>query len=221
MKKNKWLLFLGICAILLLSGAGITMVSNGFFVSEQTKDVKQYVEEETRKISPEHFMKEIQKEITNQGITVQKLYNPNDTENINKWMIRIKATNLLYPKGFFDNHNIEEQAREEMAFAHMFIQHAKEEYDITYTDKQVDDWITNNPDLSADEYHIAYAKGLGLSLYELNHEFDRDLYEKNMVWELLMPKIAERYQIPLNDPSIQAHNVALTNYEHEVRSKLK
>lgn len=103
----------------------------------------------------------------------------------------------------------------------MFIQHAKEKYNIAYTDAELDDWIANGPDLSADEYHIAYAKGLGLTLYQLNHEFDRDLYEKNMVWELLMPKVAERYNIPLDDPSVNVHNVALINYEREVNNRLK
>lgn len=67
MGKGKWILFCSICIILLLSGAGISVVSNDFFVSEEIDDIQKYVESEENKISPNYFTAEIEKEVLQQS----------------------------------------------------------------------------------------------------------------------------------------------------------
>lgn len=53
---------------------------------------------------------------------------------------------------------------------------AKDEYGITVTAEEIDAYINEGPDTSELPQHLAYADALGLTLKELNHNFDRYIY---------------------------------------------
>ncbi|MCA1054028.1 hypothetical protein LCM10_03430 [Rossellomorea aquimaris] len=92
--------------------------------------------------------------------------------------------------------------------------HANEGYGITVTPEEVDDYIKEGPDTSDLPQHQAYADALGLSLEELNHDFDRDLYEKNVIWLKLQPVLEKKYDTANN-------NELVKRYEEEVGERLR
>lgn len=91
---------------------------------------------------------------------------------------------------------------------------AKKRYSITVSEEEVNHFIEEGPDTSELPEHRAFANALGLSIEELNHTFDRDIYEKNAMWLKLKPKLEKKYNATDN-------NTQLEKYEEEVESRLK
>ena len=62
--------------------------------------------------------------------------------------------------------------------------------------------------------HFAYADALGLTLQELNHNFDSDLYEQYVIWVKLLPLLEKTYGESHN-------NLLVEKYAVEVKKKMK
>ncbi|MDR7074669.1 hypothetical protein [Fictibacillus barbaricus] len=91
---------------------------------------------------------------------------------------------------------------------------AKNKYKVSTTQKEVDNYIKEGPDTSDLPQHRAFADAMGLSLEELNHNFDRDIYEKNVIWLKLKPKLEKKYNTTNNNEQIEKYN-------EEVEKQLK
>ncbi|MET3683423.1 hypothetical protein ABID56_001518 [Alkalibacillus flavidus] len=65
---------------------------------------------------------------------------------------------------------------------------AEERYELTVTQEEVTDYIEENVDANVVESMEIYADALGISVEELNHSFDRDIYAQGV----LLTKINRR-----------------------------
>lgn len=128
-----------------------------------------------------------------------------EDELLNKWIMRVLADDeLLYASDFSDEEAVQ-FARQEMAENESWKRYAQEEYGVSITETEVDEFITKGPiasldpdsDLAYDESHMAMQKAiadsLGLTQEELEYEFQRDLYERSVIWEKLEPELIEEY----------------------------
>lgn len=64
---------------------------------------------------------------------------------------------------------------------------AEEVYGVTVSQQEVTKYIDEHIAPIVVEEKAAYAKALGLSTYELDYAFDRDIYVMDVLWEKLMP----------------------------------
>ncbi|MGF2615039.1 hypothetical protein FZC84_22445 [Rossellomorea vietnamensis] len=132
-----------------------------------------------------------------------------DDKKLNKWIIRtLGQEKLLYEKDLSDD-EVLELAEQAMVEDKVWKSIAEEKYGITVTDEDVDQFIKEGPDKSDLPQQQAYAEALGLSLEELNHDFDRDLYEKNVIWLKLKPHLEKKYDTSDNNEQVE-------KYEEEV-----
>ncbi|KZE69099.1 hypothetical protein AWM68_02205 [Fictibacillus phosphorivorans] len=76
-------------------------------------------------------------------------------------------------------------------------------------EEEVDQFIKAGPDHSDLPQHLAYADALGLSLDQLNHQFDRDLYEKNVMWLKLKPKLEKKYGAISNHALVEKYEAEI------------
>lgn len=134
-------------------------------------------------------------------------------EQLNKWIIRTLAQEKLYYETELTDEEVVELAEREMEEDEVWKSIAKEEYGITITDEEVDEFIKEGPDTSNLSQQQAYADALGLTLEKLNHDFDRGLYEKNVMWLKLKPQLEKKYGTKDNNKQIE-------KYEEEVKKKI-
>ncbi|KGX92492.1 hypothetical protein N781_16535 [Pontibacillus halophilus JSM 076056 = DSM 19796] len=139
--------------------------------------------------------------------------NMNPDAHLEKWVIRTIVEDKLYYVSDLTDKQIEHLSEQAMKEDQLWKTIAREDYNITVTDKEIEEYIRNGPDTSDFPQHLAYAEALGLTLEELNHEFDRDLYEKNVMWLKLKPKLAKKYGITENNAQVE-------KYEEEVQERL-
>lgn len=134
-------------------------------------------------------------------------------KQLTKWIIRTLAEEKIHYETDLTDEEAVELAERQMKEDTVWKSIAKEDYGITITDEEVDEFIKEGPDTSDLPQHQAYADALGLTLEELNHEFDRDLYEKNVMWLKLKPQLEKKYGTADNNKQIE-------RYEEEVRKKI-
>lgn len=103
---------------------------------------------------------------------------------------------------------------EQADFERAWLKHAKDEYGVVVTDEEVDGWIEKGPDAEEVESQRRYAEAKEMSVYELNHEYDRDQYMKWIVWEKLIPLVTERYDEA--SEKVLDNNRLIELYENEV-----
>lgn len=110
------------------------------------------------------------------------------------------------------------RATEQADFERAWLTHAKDEYGVVITDEEVDGWIERGPDAEVVESQRRYAEAKEMSVYELNHNYDRDQYMKWVVWERLIPLITERYEE--SSEQVLDNNRLIELYENEVKDTL-
>ncbi|MBY0223598.1 MULTISPECIES: hypothetical protein [Sporosarcina] len=74
---------------------------------------------------------------------------------------------------------------------------AKEEYGIRVAEEEVTEFIKKNVANVRSKEKKNYAEALGLTLYQLDYQFDRDFYVMDVLWEKLTPLVMEK--IPKQD----------------------
>ena len=116
-----------------------------------------------------------------------------ENKELEKWVIRAIGDERLMNKRDLTKEEALEEAEYNHKYYETFMSVAKTKYNVTVTEEELDNWITEGPDQSDVPQHKAYAEALGLTLEELNHDYDRDLYEQTMVMEKLQPILHEEY----------------------------
>ncbi|TCI26869.1 hypothetical protein EVJ32_03690 [Exiguobacterium sp. SH5S4] len=134
-------------------------------------------------------------------------------EPLRKWVIRTLSQEKLYYETDLTNEQVITLSTEAMKQSIAWKTVAKEKYNIHVTEEEIDRYIQQGPDRSDLPSHLAYASALGLSLHQLNHQFDRDLYEKNTIWLKLKLELEKKYQTDDN-------NELVDRYEAEVNAQL-
>jgi hypothetical protein len=82
---------------------------------------------------------------------------------------------------------------------------AADEYGVSVTETEVDKYIKEGPDTFDLPQPQAYAAALGLSIEELNHDFDRDIYEKNVMLLKLKPELEKKYGTTDNNKQVEKY----------------
>ncbi|TCI53367.1 hypothetical protein EVJ24_09920 [Exiguobacterium sp. SH1S21] len=134
-------------------------------------------------------------------------------EPLRKWVIRTLSQEKLYYETDLTDEQVITLSTEAMKHDIAWKMVAKEQYNIHVTEEEIDRYIQQGPDRSDLPSHLAYASALGLSLQQLNHQFDRDLYEKNTIWLKLKLELEKKYQTDDN-------NELVDRYEAEVNAQL-
>lgn len=133
-----------------------------------------------------------------------------DDEVLQKWIVRTLANEHMYYKTDLSAGEVIQLSKKKQQELTDWINYAKTEYGVSATSAEIDNYLKEGPDKSKDIQHKAFAEALGLTLKELNHTFDRDLYEKNVIWLKLRPKLENKYGTSDN-------NVLIDKYEKEVK----
>ncbi|TCI35154.1 hypothetical protein EVJ29_10955 [Exiguobacterium sp. SH4S7] len=134
-------------------------------------------------------------------------------EPLRKWVIRTLSQEKLYYETDLTDEQVITLSTEAMKHDIAWKMVAKEQYNIHVTEEEIDRYIQQGPDRSDLPSHLAYASALGLSLQQLNHQFDRDLYEKNTIWLKLKLELEKKYQTDDNNELVDC-------YEAEVNAQL-
>lgn len=147
-------------------------------------------------------------------------------EELNKWVLRV-----LIDAKYFENEDMSvgtalSQAIKRIKFEEAWLELAETKYGITYSDEEVDEFIRKGPDSNPTNEQIEYAESLGLTLEQLNHEYDRLFYVKQIVWTKLAPIIQEKYGLkefedPQKEQEDPLHNRIIRQYESEIQELLK
>lgn len=165
-------------------------------------EIKMKSKEEQREIIETYTFedyKEIFDEVISEANQIEK------DEKLKKWVIRTIAQEKLYYETDLTDEQVINLSKQAMEEDRVWKSIAKDEYGITITDKEIETYIKEGPDTSDLPQHLAYAEALGLSLKDLNHNFDRDLYEKNVIWIKLKPKIEKKYGITDNNKQVEKY----------------
>ncbi|MDQ0160766.1 hypothetical protein [Alkalibacillus salilacus] len=104
-----------------------------------------------------------------------------------KFEFRYLVENELYDERK-PSQEVKDLAQERAESINKMFNTAEERYDLTVTQEEVTDYIEENVDTNFVESMEMYADALGISVEELNHSFDRDIYAQGV----LLNKINER-----------------------------
>lgn len=146
-------------------------------------------------------------------------------KELKKWTMR-----ELIDSKYFENKDLPVKeaiaiAKERMKFEKAWFDLAKDEYGINYTEEEVDEFIKKGPDAKPTNLQKEYAQALGLTLVELNHDYDRIFYVKHVIWKKLAPVIQDKYALkvyeePTKESEDPLHNRIIQKYEQEIRDHL-
>ncbi len=112
---------------------------------------------------------------------------------IEKWVIRAIGDERLMNKRDLTKEEALEKAEDNHNYYEAFISVAENIYGISVSEEELDAWIAEGPDQSEFPQQKAYAEALGMTLEELNHEYDRDLYKQTVMMEKLQPVLQKEY----------------------------
>ena len=131
-------------------------------------------------------------------------------ELLDKWIFRTAAEDdLLFKTDFTDEETVK-YAKQQMEEHEAWKRYAEEAYGVAATDEEIDRFTEEvvlaglNPDSEAalddrqaDSYR-ATADALGLTVEEFSYDFQRDMYERNVIWGELEPILREKYGNQVN-----------------------
>lgn len=202
MLKNKKLLIIPICLVILL--AGYTTYATIFENKKEPLPLKEEAQ--------------IMEEAIQQA---RDLTIKTGAVDLEKWIIRTIAEAKVFNAQLSDNEVIKAAERKKKE-NEQFIQYAIEHYNITFTAQEVDEFIAEHFDpfdAKLDNKKI-FADLLGITTYEVNHVFDRDLNTQLMVWMMLKPIVAEKHSISMNsldyEQPVNIDNLLLEAYTNEM-----
>jgi hypothetical protein len=178
--------------------------------TEESKQVKIKMKSELeQKEILESYTYDDYKKVFKQAIEEAKKLEK-DNKELNKWIIRTLVQEKLYYETDLNDEEVFQLSKESLREDNAWKSIAKNKYGVSVTVKEVDNFIKQGPDTSSLPQHLAYADALGLSLEELNHNFDRDIYEKNVIWIKLKPVLEQKFGVTNN-------NFLVEKYEAEVK----
>ncbi|MFJ5789608.1 hypothetical protein ACIP9G_05915 [Lysinibacillus sp. NPDC093197] len=210
-KKNRIIIF-SVCALFFIVAFSRQIV----FGNEKNVTNNVSVDLETAVAKVLNEMPDVTK---NQAKSLGKSVNLNsqsveNTMDNKKAEFRLKVhnemSNLKHDNAYLEKVAIEETARYIDA-----IRIAEEIYGVSITQEEVNLYIaTNVADVVLPEKE-RYAKALGISLYDLDYNFDRDFYVMDTLWDKLMPVLLERYpKEDGEDPNLYLDRIKSEFYSH-------
>jgi hypothetical protein len=202
--------------LLLISGVllnSLVLQNNGNseFHSITIPEIKIKSEEEQKKILDTYSFNDYKKVYVD---VVSEADRYKVDQKFKKWIIRTLAQEKLYYETDLTFEQVVALSQQAMEEDKAWKLIAQNQYDIFVTEKEIDNYIKVGPNTSNLPQHLAYADALGLTLEELNHNFDRDIYEKNVIWLKLKPELEKRYGFTDNNKLVE-------KYEKEVRKRIK
>jgi hypothetical protein len=217
--------------IILLIISSMILAVIGFIIFNHLKD-DQPSKEEIVEIAVKNY--EQSRNNVTSDIRERTLINPNDitAEMLKVVVNRIEEADiseqelhnyilwsLLLAEVYNYDVSIEEavsKAKEKYDYDEAWLKVAKNHYGIEYTDEEVDQSIADGPDAHEVPSMQLMADALGMSLYEMNHIYNRKIHIKGVIWEKLQPKVIEKYRDYLQDYDPQA--IVFFLYEAEVEA---
>ncbi|RFB12038.1 hypothetical protein DZB84_19785 [Bacillus sp. HNG] len=196
--------------LLILSTIAMIIISGCQSKANTQVEIKMKSEEEQKEIVDTYTFDDYKKVFDEAVSEANKL---EDDEQLRKWIIRTLAQEKVYYETDLTDVQVIELSKQAMEREKVWKSIAKVEYGINVTDEEIDHYIKEGPDTSDLPQHLAYADALGLSLEELNHDFDRDIYEKNVIWLKLKPELEKKYATTDNNQQVE-------RYEEEVKKQL-
>lgn len=207
----KRMLGISIFSILVVMVLVFTNMNSDDFSTPNEKMTNSHVETKT---APEMTVEELKEILSNfqQDVAPQI---ENDFER--KLAERLYVEMKMFDESI-DVNKLITRTTEQADFERARLKHAKDEYGVVVTDEEVDGWIEKGPDAEEVESQRRYAEAKEMSVYELNHEYDRDQYMKWIVWEKLIPLVTERYEEA--SEKVLDNNRLIELYENEVSDTL-
>lgn len=134
------------------------------------------------------------KNVPIKDVSVEKLLNPKKTQ------FRLELENKLTNQK--SDENINAIAQEYTNNYLKAISIAKNVYGVTVSQEEVTKYIDDNVAPIIIEEKETYAKSLGLTTYELDYVFDRDIYVMDTLWNKLIPVLMEKHPQQLDEDDI-------------------
>ncbi|AJD90403.1 hypothetical protein JMA_10860 [Jeotgalibacillus malaysiensis] len=130
-----------------------------------------------------------------------------DTEgDLEKWVIRTLSEEALYYADDLTEEEVIAIAKERLAEDRVWKEIAETKYGVTVSEEELNEYIDNVTQSFESPLQMAYAEALGLTVEQLNHGFDMDVYEKNLLWEKLRPKLEKAYGTSDNNKLVEKYN---------------
>lgn len=165
---------------------------------EESKAVKEFKDELSR-IDKMDFEK-----LAAEGLAKAKSY-PDTTKELRKWIVRIYIYSDIEDSKISDKELLE-KAKESLKMRQAWVEYVQTEYKIELKKEEVDAYIKKVASGSDDTKAIA--KGLGLTVTDMNYVYDRDQYELQMYWQKALPALEKKYP-PKKDETLQAYDTRL------------
>ncbi|MGM0836706.1 MAG: hypothetical protein ACQEV7_11135 [Bacillota bacterium] len=137
-----------------------------------------------------------------------------EDKTLEKWVIRALGDEKLSNKRDLTPDEALKIAKKNQVENQAWITVAEEKYEVKVTEEELDQWISAGPDQTDIPQQKAFADALKLSLEELNHEFDRELYKQTLSWEKLIPVLEKKYET-------KDQEVLLDKYMEQVEQEKK
>ncbi|WP_223700608.1 hypothetical protein [Sutcliffiella deserti] len=137
-----------------------------------------------------------------------------EDESLEKWVIRALGDEKISNKRDLTKEEALEIAKENQELNTAWLAVAEKQYNVMVTEEELDNWIEEGPDQDIFPQQKAYAEALGLTVYQLNHGYDRELYEQTLVWEKLFSRLTEEYHT-------EDQNELLRQYQKEVKQEVE
>ena len=173
-------------------------------------EIKMKSQEEQMKIQSEYTYDDYKKAFD--SILVEAEHFKTEDILLKKWIIRTLVAEKLYYETDLTDEQVLKLSKQTMEENIAWKELAEEKYGVTVSKRELDAYVKDLPEVKNSLQFQAYAEALGLTLKELNN-YDRDLYEKNLVWQKLIPKLEEQYNTKDN-------NVLIQKYKEEVENSL-
>ncbi|WP_409271760.1 hypothetical protein V1499_19330 [Neobacillus sp. SCS-31] len=190
-------------AVLLASGceanAGSQVQIKMKSVEEQREILETYTKEDYKAIF-EHVL--------NEASRLEK------DEDLQKWVMRTLAKEKLLFDTDLSDKQVKTLAKEAMEKDKLWKSMAEDRYGIKISDAEVDRYIEAGPDTSTLPQHLAIAETMNMNLVEYNHNFDRDIYEKAVIWQKLKPTLEKKYNTTNSEALVE-------KFEAEVEKNYK
>ncbi|MFB1083394.1 hypothetical protein [Jeotgalibacillus sp. JSM ZJ347] len=126
--------------------------------------------------------------------------------DLEKWVIRTISEEALYYAEDLTEAEIMEISKARLTEDQVWKEIAETKYGVTVSEEELNEYIDNVTQSFESPLQQAYADILGLTVEQLNHGFDMDVYEKNLLWEKLRPKLEKAYGTTDNNKLVEKYN---------------
>jgi hypothetical protein len=189
-------------------------IGNTLLTNELERNINQEPEQPKNLESIKSMAQETDESVNNMSIK---------DESLKKWVIRVNLDSKLRNKSLSDN-EIMEQAISINTRREAWFELASQ-YGATVTDDELDAYIDKieNQAKATDTIKMTndIAEGLGYTLDEFFHNFDRDHYKRNLIWQKLRPTLEEKYPKYKDENNLEYNNRLVNAFNEEVAEYLQ